>query len=308
MFDLRQLEVFCRVLEYKSFSKAAEAVYLTQPTVSGHIHALEEFLGTRLFDRTGKTVLPTKAGELLYTYAKRILDLRSEAKRELELFVGRVKGELTIGASTIPGTYILPELIGSFKATHPDIYITLRISDTMGIVKGIVENQAELGIIGARVEDTRLDCRRLIEDELVVVVPPAHKWAKMDMIETGDLKGERFVLREAGSGTRMASLQSLASVNFHLEDINVVAELGSTEAIRQAVKAGLGISIISSRAVKDDIKYGLLHALRLKNLELRRDFFAVTFRTRTLSPIAQSFLDLLFAASSKEKLNGKKGS
>ncbi|MDD5450916.1 MAG: selenium metabolism-associated LysR family transcriptional regulator [Desulfovibrionales bacterium] len=294
MFDLHQLEVFCRVLELKSFSKAAESVYLTQPTVSGHIQALEQFLDTRLFDRLGKEVVPTRAGELLYKYARQMLSLRSEARRELELFLGRVKGEMTIGASTIPGAYILPELIGSFKKEHSDIYITLTIADTTGVIESLLAGKIEIGVVGAKIEDKRLQYREWVRDEMVIVVPSGYKWAGRRYVEADELKKEAFMLREPGSGTRMTSLKALEKLGMDAKELNIIAEMGSTEAVRQAVKAGIGISILSRRAVKDDIAAGSLHGLRVKGLDLWREFYVVVLKGRTLSPITDSFLDFLF--------------
>lgn len=295
MFDIHQLEVFCRVLELKSFSKAAESVYLTQPTVSGHIQALEQFLDTRLFDRLGKKVVPTRAGELLYKYAGQILSLRSEARRELELFLGKVKGEMTIGASTIPGAYILPELIGSFKKDHSDIHITLTIADTIGVIDSLLAGKIEIGVVGAKIEDKSLKYQELVKDEMVVVVPSDHAWARRRHVDAGELKKETFVLREPGSGTRITSLKALEKLGMNVKELNIIAEMGSTEAVRQAVKAGIGIGILSRRAVKDDIAAGSLHGLRVKGLDLWREFYVVVLKGRTLSPITSSFLDFLFS-------------
>lgn len=294
MFDLRQFEVFCHVLELKSFSKAAEAVFLTQPTVSGHIQSLEQFVGTRLVDRLGKQVVPTRAGEILYGYAKRMLGLRSEAQRELELFLGRVKGEMAIGASTIPGAYILPGLIGSFKKTYKDIYITLTIGDTRCVLDSLLEAKIEIGVVGAKIEDNRLKYQALVKDEMVVVVPARHAWLGRHYVEVEELKREPFILREAGSGTRMSSLRSLEKLGVGVEDLNIVAEVGSTEAVRQAIKAGIGIGILSQCAVQDDMVAGSLRGLRVKGLDLWREFYVVVLKGRTISPISEAFLDALF--------------
>ncbi len=297
MFDLHQLEVFCRVLELKSFSKAAEAVYLTQPTVSGHIQSLEQFLDARLFDRCGKKVVPTKAADMLYRYAKQILSLRAEAQRELQLFLGKVKGEMAIGASTIPGAYILPELIGSFKKMHTDIYISLTVADTKDIIGSLFTGGIELGVVGAKIDDNGLKYQELVKDEMLVVVPSSHAWVGRRYVDVDELKGEPFVLREPGSGTRMTSLRSLEDFGVSVKDINIVAEMGSTEAVRQAVKAGIGIGILSWRAVKDDITSGSLYGLRVNGLNLWRDIYVVVLKNRTLSPISESFLDFLFSCA-----------
>lgn len=296
MFDLRQLEVFCQVMELRSFSKAAEAVFLTQPTISGHIQALEEYLRTRLFDRLGKTIIPTRAGEILYTYAKQILRLRAEAQRELELFLGRVKGELVIGASTIPGTYILPELIGRFKSKNPDIYVNLILADTAAIVDQILDGTIEAGVTGAKLDCGKLSYRPFVRDEMLVALPANHRWAARYSIQPDELKQEPFILREPGSGTRMSTLEFLGQSGIEAKDLNVVAEMGSTEAIRHAIRAGLGISILSRRAVEDDLRSGLLSGLRLKGVDLWREFYVVVLHNRTLSPATESFIDILLTS------------
>ncbi|MGH7478769.1 MAG: LysR substrate-binding domain-containing protein, partial [Candidatus Methylomirabilales bacterium] len=175
--DIRALEVFCKIVELKSFSRAAEAVYLTQPTVSGHIKALEEFVGVKLLDRLGREVLPTKVGELLYGYAKQILALRNQAIQALEEYKGSLKGHLVIGGSTIPGEYVLPALLATFKARYPEISLTLKIADSREIVRGVLEGTVELGAVGAKFDDGQLIYLKLLEDELVLALPPGHAWA-----------------------------------------------------------------------------------------------------------------------------------
>src|SRR5574337_1711373 len=175
--DLHVLELFCRIVESGSFSKAADAMYLTQPTVSGHMKKLEKNAGVRLLDRLGHRATPTKAGALLYPYAKRILALRQEAQQAIDEFKGGLKGELILGASSIPGGYLLPPLIGPFRASYPDISVVLKVSYSKEIIEAVIEGVYEVGAVGAQFDDGRLDYRTFAEDEMVLIVPPSHPWA-----------------------------------------------------------------------------------------------------------------------------------
>ena len=200
--DIRALEVFCRIVELKSFSKAAEAVYLTQPTVSGHIKGLEEYVGLKLLDRLGREVVPTQAGELLYGYARQVIALRNQAVQALEEYKGSLKGQLIIGGSNIPGEYVLPALLGRFKARYPDISITLRIADSREIARGVLEGTYELGAVGARFDNGQLVYLKLWEDELVLALPADHGWAAKPAVGLAELSGQPIILREVGSGSR----------------------------------------------------------------------------------------------------------
>jgi DNA-binding transcriptional LysR family regulator len=296
MIETRQLQVFLAVWENRSFSRAAHEVHLTQPTVSGHIRVLEETLGVRLFDRSGKEVIPTKAGEVLYPFARQILRLNLQAERGIAMFLGQEKGSLDLGGSNIPGQYILPGVIGRFKAARPNIKVILRISDTAAIVAAVGDGELELGMVGAVVQKKGLSFEPCFHDDMVLIVPPGHRLADCKKASIDDLASEPFVLREKGSGTRLASERALqAAGNLQLSDLQIVAEMGSTEAIRQAVKAGLGCSIVSRRAVKDDLEHGLLHAPVLEGVQLSRQFYLIWHNQRTLSPLALAFRSFLLS-------------
>lgn len=291
--DIHRLEVFCKVLELQSFTKAADAVCLTQPTVSEHIRALEEMLGEKLIDRLGREVLPTPAGKILYRYARNMIQMRNEAIQALEKYKGNLAGHLLIGASTIPGTYILPGLIGAFKEKYPDIRITLKISGSSEIVDRILDGSLEMGLIGARWEDRRIALEEIYSDELLLVVFAEHPWAKRDSIELEELAHASFILREKGSGTRKVMVQLLESHGFDPLRLNAVAEMGSTEAVRQGIKAKIGVSILSARAVSEDLESGALVAVPLNGIRLFRPFFLAQRKNRRLSPLCTAFLNYL---------------
>lgn len=289
--DLWQLNIFCRVVELKSFSKAAEAVHLSQPTVSSHIRDLEEYLGCRLIDRLAKEALPTKAGELLYDYARRLISLRAEAETAISIFHGKMKGRLIIGGSTIPGTYVLPRWVGSFKASYPDVIISLIIGDTEKIINATLSGELELGIVGAKTENKKVSQQALIDDELCLIVPANHKWSRQKKIDMNMLLKEPFIIRERGSGTLKSIEQNLSGSDIHLENFNVVAEMGSTEAVCQAVKYGVGVSIVSKIAVADELKTGTFNALSIAGFNLRRSFYLSLHKYRSLSPLGNAFIE-----------------
>lgn len=291
--DLHQIEIFCTLVRLRSFSKAAEALYLTQPTVSGHIKNLENELGVRLLDRLGRRIIPTEEGNILYHYGRRILALRDEARQEIGGPSGRLSGQLKLGGSTIPGAYILPSFIRSFKKKYPEVSVRLLIEDTSKVAASVLAGDLCMGVIGARVKDPRLETHAFLKDELVVAVPKGHPWAKKKIITFEDLKHEPFILREEGSGTRRIMEEKLEKAGVSVHDLNVVAVMGSSDAVRQAVKAGLGVSIISIKAIKDDMDAGAIDAVRLKGAHIERNFYVVLLRGRSRSAACKAFLDFL---------------
>lgn len=289
--DIRKLEVFRKVYELRSFSRAGDESYLSQPTVSGHIKYLEDYLGVRLFDRLGKEVVPTRAGDILYEFAVKIVDLREEAERALNLFQGKMKGKLLIGGSTIPGGYILPSLLGRFRQKYPDVMVSLKVGDTQQIVEMVVGAEVEVGMVGARIDHPSAQYHKFQGDRLILAAPSDDRFGKKKIVTLKDLSLMPFVLREHGSGTRMAFQRALNAASLKLKDLNIVAELGNTQAVKEAVKGGLGVSILSDKAVQDEIRLGLLKEIRVKGLDIQRDFHLVVHRSRTMSPICRTFWD-----------------
>ncbi|HLF49705.1 MAG TPA: selenium metabolism-associated LysR family transcriptional regulator [Methylomirabilota bacterium] len=293
--DLRQLEIFVKVAEFGSFSKAAEALFLTQPTVSEHIRTLEDELGVRLLDRLGRGAAVTRAGELLLGHAKRMLALQREARQAMDSFQGKMSGELLVGASTIPGEYVLPAMIGRFKEKYPDISITLLIGDSQTVVDWVLGGRVELGMVGARLVQRGADYKELMPDEVVVVVPASHPWHDRKQVTLEELRAEPLLIRERGSGTRAALEAVLAEAGTDLGAFRIVGEMGSTQAIKQAVKAGVGVSLVSKRAVEEECRSGLLWCLRVKDLKVARAFHLVTHKDRSRSPLAEAFRAFLEA-------------
>jgi len=291
--DLRRLEVFVKVAELGSFSRAAEALFLTQPTVSEHVRALEEDLGVQLLDRLGRGAAPTPAGQLLLGYARRILILTREARQAVDKFQGRLFGELVVGGSTIPGEYILPALIGQFKTKYPDISISLRVGSSQQVSGWVEEGRVEIGVVGARPASRMLVARELMADRMVIVVPADHPWSRRESVTLAEIRAEPLVLRERGSGTREALERALAEAGTDLTAFRVAGEMGSTQAVKQAVRAGIGVTLISKLAVEDECRARLLICVHVQDLEFRRSFHLVTHRDRSRSPLAQAFLEFV---------------
>ena len=291
--DFRRLEVFTKAYELKSFSKAGQSLYLSQPTVSEHIRLLEQDLGLSLFDRQGKEVVPTKAGRFLYQYANQMMALRQDSLRAMQQFRDKGVGDLLIGGSNIPGQYILPGLLGLFKERFPGIRIRLWIGDTQHIQEKVLEGTIELGLVGALIEHRRISSQLLTTDEMVCISAPNQAKGKQKTLEAKDLFSLPFILREPGSGTRKALELALKKIHLDLKELQVAAEMGSNEAVRQAVKAGLGISIISRQAVSEDLEQGRLQEIKIRKFPLLRNFYLITLKQRTLSPLAQEFKDFI---------------
>ncbi len=292
--EFRHLETFCRVADLKSFSKAAEDLLLTQPTVSGHILSLEQSLSLRLFDRASREVRLTKSGEVFREYASRLLSLRKNMLNALSQFSRGIRGELTLGSSTIPGEYLLPGLVGDFKKGHPSWVISLKIADTQEVIQYVLQDQVELGIVGAKLNHPFLRYEKYEEDQIIVVAPSEHLLARKRKVDLDELLKEPWIIREEGSGTRIAVERALRKKGRTLKQFNVVLEMGSTSSVKEGVKAGLGLAFISGRATDGEVRQGSLSRIDVMGFEpLSRQIYIVSHRRRTLSPVATEFLRFL---------------
>ena len=292
--DLRKLEVFYWVAEFKSFSLAADHLSLRQPTVSAHIRELEQRLGAKILNRIGGEITPTALGQVLLERAKALLALKRETQAALHNFQGRVRGELLVGGSNIPGEFILPRKLGAFIRKYPEVRPILRIGDSAGIVEAVLDGKVEIGFVGFKGGDGRLNYQGVWKDEMVLAVPKGHPWTRLKEVDLSDLKKEGFISREEGSGT-LRSFRSLLSRKVKEPEtlLNVIMVLGSTEAIKEALIAGHGVSILSRTSIQREIEDGLLKEVPIRGLKLERDFYQVFHRRRTLSPVSQAFIQFL---------------
>ena len=288
--NLSQLKAFLAVAQDRSFSRAAEKLYLTQPAVSKQIQALEEGLGMRLFDRVGRSILLTEAGNILHDHAHIVFQTLEETRETITQLRGLQRGHLRISAASTIGTYMLPQPLGELKAQFPGIEISLAITNKARVVQQVLNHEVELGFVGPPVEPAELEREEYLLDELVLILAPTHRLAREESVGVAELAEEVFILREQGSGTREIMEEELGRVHVSLKK---AMELGSTEAIKQAVAANLGVSIVSKFAISLEILQGRLAVARLPELNLSRQLFVIHHGGRTLSLAAQEFCSLL---------------
>ncbi len=289
MIEMRQIQVFLAVSELLNFSRAAEKINLTQPTVSAHLKTLERYLKTQLIERGGKEVRLTPAGELFHPFARRIFALQKRARRELSLYAGAERGSLEIGGSNTPGQYIMPQTIGLFTARHKQVKITLKIGDSNTIITQVADGKLELGLVGTPAPENDFISKRCLGDELVLVASPKTAEKFSNPIDLNELKKLPFIIREKGSGTRQTMQSALQKRGLErLDQLNLIAEMGSAEAIRQALKSDLGVAIVSSLSVAEDLDTGKLVKITLPNEPISRHFYLIYNRDRRLSPLAEA--------------------
>ncbi len=298
-----KLKVFCTVAETKSFSKTSEIIHLTQPAVSLQIQALEEVYETKLFDRSSSTVTLTPAGEMLYKYAKEILALYASAEKVIGEITGLVKGSISIGASSTIGNYVLPAVIADFKKNHLKIKVHLLVGNTKRVVELLNAGNVDLGLVEGEVTRQKMVVEKILSDELLLVVPSHHPWAKKRDISVSEITKEPFILREGGSGTRQMIEKFLGSHGIATQDLRISMILGSTEAIKQAVENGLGISILSRWAARKESKFGSLNTIRFKEQKMSRDFSLITNKGTVSSHAVDEFLTYLKAYPFAKLLN-----
>jgi len=285
-----RLRVFRIVAEELSFTRAAERLFLTQPAVTMQVKNLEEDLGLRLFDRTGQKIALTPAGRLLNHYARRIAGLCAEAEQKLAALKGETRGNLALGASTTIAQYLLPRLAGEFLAAFPAIQLSIFSGNTADVVAALVEGRIALGLIEGPPGRGDVKCEPFVEDEIVYVVPPAHEWAAAGSIDASALKQARIILREHGSGTRQVVEDALRRARLDTKKLHIVLDLDSTESIKSAIIAGLGTGFVSRWALGKELALGLLRAVPVTGLRIRRHFQFVYGRGPSPRGIEGEFL------------------
>jgi DNA-binding transcriptional LysR family regulator len=291
--QLPHLETFAKAAELSSFTGAARAFGLTQAAVSQRVQALEKVLGRPLFRRRGGRVLLTEAGRRLYDYAQRILDLHRQARREMTGREAPAAGELLIAASSVPGEHLLPALLSVFRREHPHVRVRATVGDSLAVMGQVERGAASVGLLGRKGDNPHLEFRYLTSDRIVLVAPPGHPLSRRKAVTVKQLAAHPLVLREAGSGLRHCFEKALERAGRSLADLRVALELGSNEAIKEAVLRGAGVAVLSSFAVQKELQSGRLHALRVRDLHCDRDMFVVLDRRRVLPLPARLFLTFL---------------
>ena len=289
--DTRQLAAFCAVVERKSFSQAAERLGVTQPAVSLQVRSLEKRLGRKLLDRSGRSVEPTEAGLALYRGAQRMLALEGQLLDELQTGVeGELGGTLEVGASTGPGSTVVPVLLCEFQRQNPGVAISLSISDTQTVVERVAEREIELGVVGASRRHRGVVFEPFFRDEVVLACPPDHRFANRT-IELGELREEPLIVMQEGAGVRLVIEDELRRAGTRLRELQPKLELGLQESARSAVAAGYGVTFISRAAVEADLAAGTLALARVKGLDPAREISLVRSAGRSPTRAAEAFLD-----------------
>jgi DNA-binding transcriptional LysR family regulator len=298
----RRLQVFYTVARHLSFTKAAEQLFMTQPAVTFQIKQLEEQFSARLFERSHGKISLTPAGRLVMEYAGRILGLSEEMETRVAELNGTMSGPLLLGASTTIAEFILPRILGEFKVEHPQVHAHLTVGNSETIESRVADHALDLGLIESPSHLPALATEVCCEDELVLICQPVHRFAKAAAVKAQDLAGEPFVSRELGSGTREFMDQYLRSCDVAPEDLNMVMELGSPEAIKGVVETGLGVSIVSHATVVKELKLGTLAAVRLAP-RLIRTFSIVQSREKFRSRLLTTFIEFA-GARMRQLANG----
>lgn len=299
--DFKQIEAFVNVAKYKSFSKAAEAIYLSQPTISTHINSLESELKAVLFDRSGKEVQLTPAGKIFYMHAADMINTRNRAIQSIAEFYDRIEGELKISCSTTPCKCILPDIVREFLKKYPSVRFKISEAGSGDVISSLLRYDAELGIVGKMMPDERLEYHDFADDNLVAITPVNGKFSdiKESSLYFKELQQEHFILRQENSATRQIFESALSSSGYDKVKLNVISEVNSMDAALQFVKSGLGVTVMSENAAREYIDSKLVRVFHIKDLPLVRKIYLVRCSKRTLSPAAKMFEKFIFESYKK---------
>jgi len=278
--NFNQLSIFISIYRNMSFTKASGELGISQPSISEQMKNLEADLGCKLFERLGRTIKPTKEARLMYPRAINIIEETDKLKEIVTESRAEISGRLTIGASTIPGTYMLPGFIAAFRKKHPMVTFDVHIGDSRQITDMLLKHDILIGITGAVMEADRLDHFPCCDDELVLAAPPG--LIGKDTITAAELADIPFVLRAEGSGTKRIMEDHMKKSGLNIKGLSIAALLNSNDAVKEALKAGLGASILSRIAIKEELQAGTLKETRIKGLKMMRKFNLVTHKRRIL--------------------------
>lgn len=289
--NLSYLRTFVYVAELESFSKAAEALNLTQPAVSFQIHGLEKAYQEVLFDRSSQQIRLTDAGKIFLKYARDILKLNDALSLEIADLRDLVRGQLFVGASNIPGEYILPHLLGEFKEAHPQVNIKLEVMDTKEVISRLLSHKLDVGFCGAASKRVPIIYEDFATDELVIAMPAGHPLAAKNNLRLNDLKKHRFVMREEGSATRQIFKEAIEARGVLESDLNIALELGSTQAVLSAVAGGIGITPVSVFAINNLTRADSITFGKVADLNLKRKLFIAYNEKSPMSKAQSAFIE-----------------
>lgn len=295
----QRIRVFQAVATHLSFSRAAEELCISQPGVTFHIKGLEREYGAGLFERVGKRLYLTDAGRTLQGYVQRMTLLEEEARVALEELKGLQSGVLVVGASATIGIYLLPEVVGEFRKRHPGIKVSLRVGNKRHTIERLLNNEVDFGLVAGPIDAPTLVSEPYLDDELIVIVSPQHRFAGNELVYPGELRRETFLVREAGSGTQELMEERLSQLGISPADS---MQLGSTEAIKQAVAANLGISIASRYSVEAELATGRLRAANVPTVQIHRRLLLLHHKDKRISRAMLAFRLLLQELSIRQEL------
>lgn len=290
MIDLDRLLVFRAVAQARSFTRAAELVHLTQPGISKHIKHMEEYLGVALFDRLGRKVALTQAGEILLEATEEVFALVEAAEQQIRDLSGMRAGRIRVAASFIIAIYILPQVVAAFRKSYPGVKVKLQMSTSADVTSEVLANRSDIGLVSSEVHDPRLMAKQFLSDDLVVIVPRNHRWANSRRIKAEDLVRETFIVAARGAGIRSIIEERLRAKGLVLGN---VLNFVNSEGVKHAVEAGLGISVQPRSTVRREIAAGSLRALALADIDASIRYFFVYLRKKHLTAADEAFLSVL---------------
>ena len=294
--NLRQLEIFLSVIRSGSFSAGARNSNTTQSTVSQHIAALEEEFAVRLLERSRNGVSLTEAGKIFNKHCRRIMGEVTAIKDALRRYRGIEDATLRVAASTIPGSYLVPQVVAGLCEKYPNLSVRLVQGDSREIVEAVINQEAEVAVVGNRFQERGLTYAPVGNDEIYLVVPAGHPWAKRPSVTMHDLAEAIFVVRESGSGTAKTVVDALSQAGVDPSMLKIRLRVGSNDAVKAAVMAGAGISFLSNLVVRSEIEQGVLTVVPVEGLQISRRFLLVRRSGRDLSPVASVFWDSMLTA------------
>jgi LysR family transcriptional regulator, low CO2-responsive transcriptional regulator len=290
--NFHQLYIFYAVASYHSFSRAAEALDITQPAVSIHIQELEKALGASLFHRRSRGLRVTEIGETVFAYAQQIFSLSNKLLETVQEMHGLQTGRLTLGASTTPGEFVLPLAIGQFRRSYPGIQVEMSIANTRSVVQRILNRELDLGMVGDHPQppSDELEIIDYLVDEIVLVAAPAHPLAQTRPLTLQQVADQGLIVREEGSATRSTAERYFSQMGVRP---HIALSLGSNQAVKQAAVAGGGVGVISRLGVTAEVKAGMLIILDVTDWDCRRSLILVRPKDRYLSPAQRAFIQFL---------------
>ncbi|MBI5816564.1 MAG: LysR family transcriptional regulator [Nitrospinae bacterium] len=287
---IHQLDLFLVAAKLKNFSRAADQMAISQPAFSAQIIKLEKILGSPMFERIGRRIELTDAGMAFEVYAQRTIGALREGKQAIDDMTKKVVGTLRLGASTTVANYILPEFLGKYKKAHPQGKVEMMVGNTNQIEQSLLRGEVDLGIVEGPVKNNNIETYLFKNDELVVIFSSTHSWKNRRTVSMDELKKEPLIIRERGSGTRKVFMDQ---VDFDHNPLNVVMELGDTEAIKKSAQANLGVAVVSRAAITSELKDKSLRCASLDGVSLRRKLTLIILKNRYLSNPLKAFTAIL---------------